>query len=280
LVPSLVAAQSTGNGLLSVYVQVINSDGNYTRSPGDFTVLVAGNAPSPSTFNGSQSGVQVSLAPGNYSVAVSGNQYSYIPSYSTGCTGNIGAGQTALCVITMGAQSAGYQYPTVYPYPFSYPPFTCVTQASTVGLRQNVSFEARGGVGGTYNWQVPGRSYPNAGPVLTVSFDNTGTQLVTVTNATQTATCSITVNNTYYPQPTYPTYPTTTYPTGLYPNTIYPTTYQNYPVTATYQTYPRLPNTGVEPLTAAQVALALTLLAGVAIMSAPYVRKAFIVVTR
>lgn len=270
LMPSLAAAQTSGNGLLSVYVQVANPSNATMRNPGDFNVLVAGQSPSPSTFWGSQTGTQVSLGVGTYSVAISGNQWGYTPSYSQGCTGTIASGQTALCIVTMSAQYNNYAYPLPYPYPYTTPSLKCSPSTQTAGLGQSVSFTAVGGVGGTYNWMIPGRNYPNVGPVLTVSFDSTGSQLVTVTNASQTATCVVNINNSYYP-----VYPTTS---TIYPiNTVYPITPILYP---TYtQVYPQLPNTGVEPLSLAQMALALALLAGAALLAVPYVRKAFAIAT-
>lgn len=264
--PAFAFAQSSNNALLSVYVQVVNPDNSVIYNPGNFSVLVAGQSPSPSTFFGTNNGTQVSLGAGTYSVALSGNQYGYTPTYSQGCNGTIAAGQSALCVITMSAQYNTYPYPTPYPYPYNYNnPLTCTASQSSVGLLQNVSFTAHGGVGGAYNWQSANRNYPNAGPTLSISFESSGSQLVTVTNASQTATCVVNVTSSYYP--TYPTYPGTTYPTYPTP-ALYPTT------------YPNLPNTGIEPLTVAQMALALTLLAGVSLVAAPYVRKAFAVAAR
>lgn len=262
--PSFAMAQSSGNGLLSVYVQVIAPSGNQVqRTPADFQVTVSGSNPSPATFYGSQSGVSVSLNPGTYSVTSTGNVFGYTASYSQGCNGTMSAGATALCVITMSAYY-NYPYPSPYPYPqYPHQPLRCEPQGQTVGLRQNATFRAVGGVGGTYNWRAESRDYANAGPTFTVSFDNSGTKLVTVTNATETATCTVTVNNTYYPVlPTNPVYP--------YPQN--PTLYPTY--------YPRLPNTGVEPLQAAQIAFAIALLGLAASVAAPHIRKAFAIVTR
>lgn len=255
-------AQTSGNGILNLYVLVTQNDYIPHRAPADFTVSVGGTNVNPAISQGSQNGTTVSVGQGAYAVSVLNTQSGYTPVYSQGCSGTMANGMTALCTVTMNPSYSAYQqYPTVYPYQYTAPALACASQYKTVGLRQNVSFTANGGVGGTYNWQVPGRSYPNAGPVLTVSFDNTGTQLVTVTNATQTATCMIeVVQGGYYPPVTI--------------NTVYP----NYP--QSYPTYPHLPNTGVEPLTAAQVALALVLLVGAAYILAPYVRKSFAIVTK
>ncbi len=278
--PSFVGAQSSGNALLSVYVQVANPSSYYNynvvqRNAGDFNVIVAGQNASPSSFYGSQTGTQVSLSgTGTYSVAVTGEQHGYTPSYSQGCNGSLGAGQTGLCIITMSPQYNYYSsvYPYQYPYGGYYQPaLTCAPQHQTVGLNQSVRFEAVGGVGGTYNWKTPFDNFPNIGRVLTTSFSASGSHLVTVTNGAQSATCEVTVTNTYYPSYTYPS---TTYPNTIYPYGYGCTTncgYTNPVITNTY--YPRLPNTGVEPLTVVQMALALTLLSGVALLAMPYVRK-------
>lgn len=288
--PSFVGAQSSGTALLSVYVQVTNpSSTSYQyvtpRNAGDFNVVVAGQSVSPSTFWGSLTGTQVSLGNGAYSVAVTGNQYGYTPSYSQGCNGTVAAGQSALCIITMSPQYNSYQ--TVYPYQYPYnyqPSLGCAPARQTVGLNQSVRFEAVGGIGGTYNWKTPFDNYPNVGRVLTTSFSASGSHLVTVTNGAQSATCEVTVTTTYYPTPVstpyYPTYNTT------YPNTIYPygygctsnCGYTTPTVTSSY--YPRLPNTGVEPLTMVQLALALTLVSGVALIAQRHVRKAFALIIK
>lgn len=279
--PSFVGAQSSGAGLLSVYVQVANpSSTSYQyvtpRNAGDFSIIVAGQSVSPSSFFGSLTGTQVSLGNGAYSVAVTGDMHGYTPTYSQGCNGTIAAGQTALCIITMSPQYNYYQ--TVYPYQYPYnyqPSLSCAPQHQTVGLNQSVRFEAVGGIGGTYNWKTPFDNYPNVGRVLTTSFNSSGSHLVTVTNGAQSATCEVTVSTTYYPTPISTPY----YPGYTYPNTIYPygygcitnCGYTTPTVTSSY--YPRLPNTGVEPLTVAQLALALTLLAGVALLTKRHVGK-------
>ena len=106
--------------------------------------------------------------------------------------------------------------------------------------------------------------------MLTTTLDGSGVQSVTVTNATQTATCNVTVSASFYPQPIVstinPTY--TTYPT-----------YPAQPVYTAYA-YPRFPNTGLEPATSAQLAFALVLLMGAAIAAYPYARKAFALAVR
>ena len=71
LVPAIAMAQTGGQGLVNVYVQVINPN-NLSYSPSNFTVNVLGGNPSPSSFQGSLSGTLVSVAAGTYSVTVAG----------------------------------------------------------------------------------------------------------------------------------------------------------------------------------------------------------------
>lgn len=87
----------------------------------------------------------------------------------------------------------------------------------------------------------------------------------TLANNSQ-ASCYITLNPTNMPYPYYPTYPQ--YPTYPYPNYTNPTVY----VTPTYIPS-KLPNTGVDPNTVG--AAALVVLVATALLSLPYVRKAF-----
>lgn len=278
--PSVALAQTTSTGLLNVYVQVLNQSG-YSYSPANFTVTVSGNNPSPATFNGSNQGTKVSLNPGAYSVSISNGQNFYSnPSYSVGCNASIAAGDTQTCVITLSAGNY-WGYPNVAPYPYpSYqqPGLSCVTNTPVVSLGQTATFTAQGGVGGTYNWTTPYQNYPNVGRVLTTTFPASGTQTVTVTNAAQTATCTITVNNSYYPQPQVPTAPTYTNPSYVYP---YGGTAYGTPAPQLYtQPQPRFPNTGFEPITSAQMAFAVVFLMGAAIAAYPYARKAFAVAVR
>lgn len=279
IAPSIAFAQTSTTGLLNVYVQVINQTG-YTYNPGSFTVTVSGTNPSPATFTGSNQGTKVSLSPGNYSVALN-NQYGYgfNPTYSVGCNSSIAAGDTQTCVITLSAGNY-WGYPNVSPFPYSQyqqPALRCVTNTPIVSLGQSASFTAQGGAGGTYNWATPFQNHPNIGPVLTTSFNSSGTHAVTVTNASQTATCTIVVNNSYVPQPVVPTSP-------IYPNYtgtqsyVYP--YGTQPTYAATYIAPRFPNTGFEPIQSAQIAFALVLVMGAAIASYPYARKAFALALR
>lgn len=265
LLPSVAFAQTATTGLLNVYVQVLNQSG-FTYTPGNFTVSVSGNSPSPSSFGGSQSGTLVSIGTGSYSVTVP-NTLNYTPTYSVGCNGTIGSGSTQTCVITLSPNFNNYyNNPTVAPY-IPLQPLTCRTDTPVVGLGQTARFTALGGVGGTYNWMTANQNYPNIGPSLNTSFMSSGTHTVSVTNASQTAVCTVSVTTSYVPQNT----------TSFYQNQYY----SNYPQpTLTLQAYPRFPNTGVEPLTSAQFAFALVALIGAAIMSYPYARKALALALR
>lgn len=269
LAPASAFAQNT-TGLLTVYVQVLNQSG-YSYSSANFNVSVSGNNPSLTSFTGSQSGTLVSLLPGAYSVTLT-NQWGYSPTYSQGCSGTIAVDNAQTCVITVSA--GAYNYPNTSPYPYWYnttPSLTCRTDTPTVALGQSARFTAVGGAGGTYNWTTGTQNFPNVGPVLTTTFPGSGNWTVTVTNGAQSATCPVTVTNSYYPQPvsspiTYPTY-TNTYPYQVQPTLI---AYNN----------PRFPNTGFEPLNSAQMAFALVLMIGAAIAAYPYARKALTLAVR
>lgn len=282
LVPAFAFAQtSTTTGLLTVYVQVQNQSG-FSYVPSNFNVSVSGQSPSPSSFAGSLQGTLVSLNAGPYSVTITNPMSGYTASYSVGCNSTISAGQSQTCVVTLtGGQYTGGTTPYPYQYPFT-PQLTCRTDTPTVSLGQAARFTALGGVGGTYNWYAGGQNFPNAGPVLTPTFQSSGTHTVQVTNAAQTAVCTVTVTNTYVPQPTpaqYPTYPT--YPT--YPGYTYPTYQSGYPYTyptVTSTAYPRLPNAGFAPLESAQLAFAVVLLLGAGIAVFPYARKVFALAVR
>lgn len=270
--PSLVFAQTSTTGLLNVYVQTINQAG-FSYVPGNFTVAISGTNPSPATFPGSNQGTKVSLTPGSYSVTLTNALFGTQPTYSTGCSGTIAAGDTQTCVITTSVGNY-FGYPSVSPYPYSYtlPSLSCRTDTPVVALGQSARFTAIGGVGGTYNWSTGSKNFPNVGPVLTTSFEGSGSQAVTVTNASQSATCAITVTTSYYPQPQIPTSPV--YNIGA---PAYVSPYQ--PILTSYVN-PRFPNTGFAPVTSAQIAFALVLTLGAAIAAYPYARKALTIAVR
>lgn len=83
---------------LLVIKEVINNDGG-TASSSEFTMFVNGNNPSPSTFQGSEMGTNVTIYEGYYDVW----EYSradYSQSNSLECSGFIGGGETKICTIT------------------------------------------------------------------------------------------------------------------------------------------------------------------------------------
>lgn len=254
--------QNCTPGNLLVYVQVLNQNNGITGNPANFTVAVSGANPSPASFPGSQSGTQVSVG-GSYSVTALPLQ-GYTASYSVGCNGTLSNNEQATCVITEN-NSYGYYspYPTPYPYNYAPVPLTCVPPTQTVNLGQTVTFTAEGGDVSQYNWQTPMRSFLNIGQTLNVAFTQTGTQYVTVTNDTSTATCTVTV-----------------VPGGA-PVSAYVNPYQTQPEAYVTPTYvPALPNTGVEPQNGAEMAFAVVALAALGLIAAPYVRKAFVIVLR
>ena len=282
LSPLFVSAQAS-TGLLNVYVQVLNPEEGHFN-PADFMVAVGGFAVTPSTFGGSINGTLVTLTPGTYSVGLTGNTYGFNPSYSQGCSGMIGAGQNSTCVITL--TRYGIYYPTVSTqYYYNRPQLTCQPQNQSVALNSQATFVAQNGVGGTYNWSVNGHVFANQGPTFTARMDYPGSNSVTVTNADQTAGCTVTTTSGYYygnylNTPAYPLYPSQNYNYyGTSGNVIgYPayTTYPTYTAPSiSYTSYPSLPNTGFEPTNGAPIAFAVVLLLGAFVASYPYVRKAF-----
>jgi YVTN family beta-propeller protein len=87
--------------------KVIN-DGGGDKRPSDFTIIVDGNNPTPSSFDGSSSGTAITINEGSYNVTEEGDpdiSYDYVPgkytpSYSSNCAGNIQTGDTVRCTIT------------------------------------------------------------------------------------------------------------------------------------------------------------------------------------
>lgn len=283
LAASPLFSSADTNGVLTVYVQVLNPQGA-TFSSGDFSVSVSGQSPSLTNFAGSLQGTVVSLNPGAYSVALTGNTYGFSPSYSVGCQSTMLSGGSQLCVVTLTRYGTNYPVPSYnYGYNYGVPPLYCLPQNQTTAPGQPTTFTAQGGVGGTYNWFANNHTYANMGPSFTTVIEYPGTSAVTVTNASQTATCNVTLqgNGYYYPGSSYPAtpaYPLSANPTYTYPYT-YPTTYSNpsYNNLPTYTAtaYPSLPNAGFEPTNGAQLAFALVLLVGAAVATYPYARKAF-----
>lgn len=255
LFPFLSSAQTSGTGLLNVYVQVLNGaqNGLPVHTPADFTVTVSGQNPSPATFQGSLNGTLVSLGAGSYSTVVA-NAFGYTPVYSVGCTNTMASGQNSLCVITMSGSASYWGPPTPYPYPYYNNTLTCAPAYQTVAADQAVTFSASGGIG-PFNWTTTDRTYLNVGPTLNTILQTLGSQTVIVSNGTQTATCTVNVVSG-----------------GV------AVTYGTPSVTSTY--FPALPNTGFAPQDGATLAFALVMLLGSAVFAFPYVKKTFAVVTR
>jgi YVTN family beta-propeller protein len=86
-------------GTIMVTKRVINEGGGSAR-PSDFTITVAGNNPTPSSFDGSSSGTTVQLFEGRYRVTESGSSSNYDSALSRGCSGSIRAAETKECIIT------------------------------------------------------------------------------------------------------------------------------------------------------------------------------------
>jgi len=84
---------------LNVIKTVVNNDGG-TATASDFTIGVTGTNVSPSSFAGSEDGVEVTLDAGEYSVAETAGPSGYLSSGSGDCSGTIAAGETKTCTIT------------------------------------------------------------------------------------------------------------------------------------------------------------------------------------
>jgi hypothetical protein len=82
---------------LVVFKHVENDNGG-TNVASDFTMNVTGTNVSDSSFAGSETGVDITLDPGSFSVSETGPS-GYSESDSAGCTGTIAAGETKTCTI-------------------------------------------------------------------------------------------------------------------------------------------------------------------------------------
>jgi len=83
---------------LTVIKHVVNNSTG-TKLAGDFTILIAGQSPSPTPFSGDESGTLVALNAGEYSVTeepVAG----YTAFYSEDCVGDIKVGEEKTCTVT------------------------------------------------------------------------------------------------------------------------------------------------------------------------------------
>lgn len=83
---------------LIVIKKVINDHGG-TLTAGQFNLKVTGSNPSPATFVGSETGTNVALHPGAYSVSETPPS-GYAVSYSAECSGTIALGETKTCTVT------------------------------------------------------------------------------------------------------------------------------------------------------------------------------------
>ena len=83
---------------LIVTTQVIN-DGGGKKKASDFTTIINGKSPNPSTFPGDSKGTTVTIEPGKYSVSQKKSS-GYSVAKSNSCSGNIKNGETNVCIIT------------------------------------------------------------------------------------------------------------------------------------------------------------------------------------
>ncbi|MGH9985040.1 MAG: hypothetical protein ACRD8W_13910 [Nitrososphaeraceae archaeon] len=84
---------------LIVKKHVESSEGGLTAA--DFTLLVSGNNALPSEFHGSEEGIVVKMAEGQYAVSeVKPNPEKYAASYSSDCAGLITSGETKTCIVS------------------------------------------------------------------------------------------------------------------------------------------------------------------------------------
>jgi Prealbumin-like fold domain len=98
--PGASATQYEYNqGHLIVVKHVVNDSGR-TATAGDFTMTIGGVvAVGGNSFPGSESGTDKVVTTGSYSVSESGPA-GYLSTFSSGCSGTIGAGQTVTCTVT------------------------------------------------------------------------------------------------------------------------------------------------------------------------------------
>ncbi len=262
-----------GNGTLTVYVQVNNGSnglcsngtyncynsytncygnynysdyntynncGNYNYSPSSFTISVSGNGASPASFQGSSSGTAVALQSGYYSINPN-YQSGWTYTTSGNCSGTMNGGQSYSCTVIYNPTgtylSAGGQ-------------LACSPAYQTVALGSAVTFTASGG-NGIYAWTGNNQNYTNTGATFILQAAAPGPQTVEVSSNGQSAACTANVLGS-----------------GLVSSS------GNGQPPGSYYIGPQLPNTGYEPHTPLQFALAALILLGAAIISYPYVRNA------
>ncbi|MDE2213249.1 MAG: hypothetical protein KGJ34_01825 [Patescibacteria group bacterium] len=268
---------AAGGATLTVYVSVNNIANNYPYSnnscgnsypyypnyyggncynnynsytPSNFSISVSGSSPSPAVFQGSSSGTAVTLGPGSYAVTAS-NVAGYSVSESGACSGNMQTGESLSCTVTYAGSGYGSPYTSV--------PLSCSAASSEVGLGQEATFYAQGGIG-TYTWATSQQTYQDIGPTLNTVFLSSGTQTAVVSSGGETASCSTTVTPGYV-APNIPPPPSGTYYPPVSPSSVY--------------VAPGLPNTGYAPQSGAGIAFALIAILAASIFAYPYVRKAF-----
>lgn len=181
-----VTASAGGTSYVNVSVNVQNRNGG-TRSASDFVITVSGVNTSVSTIQGSVGSTQVSMGPGAYSINAS-TANGYTVARTDGCSGNITAGETRQCTLTVADQYSYVNGGTSYPVN----QLSCSPSNQSVYRGATVSFNAIGG-SGSYTWATADRVFLNVGPVLNTQLLSSGDQAVYVTSGTQTATCVVKV---------------------------------------------------------------------------------------
>jgi hypothetical protein len=182
-------------GVLHVIKNVINDEPEgYTGTAvaGDFTLSVTGGNPDPSSFAGSESGVDVTIDAGtSYSVSETGGPVSsYGVSYSAGCSGTMAEGGEATCTVTNDdnpSTTGGLTVIKVLPNDNGGTAvagdWTYKVGETTVTAGQNTQF-----AGDTYTVTETGGP---SGYVATFSGDCDGSGVVTIENGVS-KTCTIT----------------------------------------------------------------------------------------
>lgn len=275
---SYYSSGNCGLSTLRVWLDVRNSPVGQQLQAKDFAVTVTSNSGSPVTFAGSSNGISVPVI-GHYTVSVA-SMSGYVASYETGCENLVNtSGQNLTCTVHL-TSTAAYTAPALpyNPYPSAYAPtLSCTPASQTVSLGQNVVLTVGGTSAGPFTWNVDDHTYQSGAPVLSTTFNTSGTRRVTVSNGALSATCQVTVlastlpvTTTTYTIPTNPTYPT--YPTNYatnYSGVVAPAYAPSYPPA------PKLPNTGYGPLSTTQIVLMISLLSAASLAVLPYVRKTF-----
>ena len=90
---------------LRIIKHVINDNGG-SATASDWTMNVTATNPSSASFAGSESGSDVTVDPGTYSISESGGPAGYTASSTPDCAGSIAAGESETCTITNDDQPA------------------------------------------------------------------------------------------------------------------------------------------------------------------------------